>query len=352
MGFPESPTYEDLAPLDWPQLKCLLWEEIDADKSIEPQWQTVAARVNSKCFSSAPQSAQAYEAAFATLARTMPKFFTDARYPGAGQRAWIELLYSNAQRTFGRPRFMNLGFAGLSNWKLPIGLSEKDEPYRFAIQLYHQLLAHIDVRGRRVLEVGCGAGGGLTYIAEHFHPSLAVGLDIVSENLATFGADDEAASVVLVGNAEQLPFNDGEFDVVVSVESSEHYRRIEQFLGEARRVLKPRGHLLLADLRWNGRFDGDWGASRSAKMFQHQLQAAGFHILRTDDITSNVVRSIVLQDEAKRTWLASSRLSGNDLNHFFEIMLCIGSRNHDRMRRGEILYFSAVCEAAGRSGAS
>lgn len=337
-------SYEDLAPLDWPQLKCLLWEEIRPDQRDSPAWNEIAARVNGKCILSEPQRADAYQAAFGAIARAMPGFFAEGR-AGAGQRAWVEMLYVQAQRVFGQPRFMNLGFAGIPDGKLPIELREKDEPYRFAIQLYCQLLEHVDLRHCRVLEVGCGAAGGLDYMRGYLQPEVAVGLDIVAENFAHLRAQDQSSTpIVVVGSAEQLPFGDREFDIVVSVESSEHYYDIGQFMREARRVLKPRGKLLLADLRWNGRYDSDWGSSRSASEFKQQVRTAGFRLLKFDDITQNVLRSIEIQDEAKQTWLTRCCAAGNDWKQFSEIMLCVGSRNYDRMRQGDMRYLSTVSE--------
>ena len=340
--------YDDLSPLDWPQLKCLLWEQVRPGRRNPPAWDDIAAHVNDKCRSSEPQPAKAYAAAFDAIAEAMPRLFADGGPTGAGQRAWVEILYGQAQRVFGRPRFMNLGFANLPDWKLPIELRAEDEPHRFAIQLYHQLLAQVEPRGCRILEVGCGAAGGLDYMRKYLQPALAVGLDIVAENFAGLRSTNRmSASAVVLASAEQLPFRDQDFDIAVSVESSEHYHDIDRFMREVRRVLKPRGKLLLADLRWDGRFDSDWGASRSAGGLKRQIEAAGFRILGFDDISRNVLRSIEMQDDAKQNGLEHCGLAGNDREQFREIMLCVGSRNYEKLRRGEIRYFSTISEVAG-----
>ena len=44
--------------------------------------------------------------------------------------------------------------------------------------------AHIkDMRGKNLLELGCGRGGGLRYVINEFHPKLVTGIDISSENV-------------------------------------------------------------------------------------------------------------------------------------------------------------------------
>jgi ubiquinone/menaquinone biosynthesis C-methylase UbiE len=151
---------------------------------------------------------------------------------------------------------------------------------------------------------------------------------------------------VVVANAEQLPFGDDKFDVVISVESSEHYHDIGRFLRETHRVLRPGGKLLLADLRWNGSFDSDWGAERSAAALRDQLAEAGFTVRQFDDIGPNVLRAIEMQDAMKQEGLARCGLADNEMKQFREIMLCVGSHNYEKMRRGDIRYLSTVSEAA------
>ncbi|QDU31359.1 Phthiotriol/phenolphthiotriol dimycocerosates methyltransferase [Anatilimnocola aggregata] len=52
----------------------------------------------------------------------------------------------------------------------------------------------------------------------------------------------------VVGDAENLPFEDDTFDAVVNVESSHCYRSDPAFLAQVRRVLRTGGHVLFADL--------------------------------------------------------------------------------------------------------
>jgi hypothetical protein len=54
--------------------------------------------------------------------------------------------------------FFNFGYEEDPPMALP--LSASDEPNRFGIQLYHTTAAQVDLTGKRVLEVSCGAGGG------------------------------------------------------------------------------------------------------------------------------------------------------------------------------------------------
>jgi hypothetical protein len=54
--------------------------------------------------------------------------------------------------------FFNFGYEEDPPMALP--LSAPDEPNRYCIQLYHVTAAQVDLTGKKVLEISCGAGGG------------------------------------------------------------------------------------------------------------------------------------------------------------------------------------------------
>jgi len=96
--------------------------------------------------------------------------------------------------------------------------------------------------GTRVLDVGCGAGQTLAAAYPHFE---TFGLDIDFDAMA-FGRDRIASKVrFTAGRAEQLPFADAEFDLVIS-RVSLAYTNLPKSVGEISRVLKPGGKLWLA----------------------------------------------------------------------------------------------------------
>src|SRR5215212_11195255 len=43
---------------------------------------------------------------------------------------------------------------------MALPLTAAEEPSRFQIQMYHRTATQVDLKGKRVLEVGCGHGGG------------------------------------------------------------------------------------------------------------------------------------------------------------------------------------------------
>ena len=99
-------------------------------------------------------------------------------------------------------------------------------------------------RGRDVAEVACGTGQGLGYLAA-LAKSLRAG-DHSDEILAIARGHYGDRVRLEHFDAQQLPYGDQSFDVVVIFEAIYYLGSIERFLGECRRVLRPGGMLLIA----------------------------------------------------------------------------------------------------------
>lgn len=193
--------------------------------------------------------------------------------------------------------FMNYGYVPLPAEASP-ELRPEDEGHRLSIQLYHRTVRAVDLRGRDILEVGCGRGGGIAYLQRYHAPRRIVGLDLSARAVALCRRDHTGPGMAfLAGNAETLPFRDAAFDAVVNVESSHCYGAMARFLAEVRRVLRPGGHLLLADLRTG---------SSVAALFA-ELGAAGLALVSADDISSGVLAALT-RDSGRREMLIRARV--------------------------------------------
>jgi SAM-dependent methyltransferase len=107
-------------------------------------------------------------------------------------------------------------------------------------------LAHLraGVRaGDRVLDLGCGDG---RFTAELARVGAApTGVDVAQAALSRARAAHPDLEFRLAPIDGPLPFDDGSFDVVWSTEVIEHVADTARWLSEVRRVLVPRGRLLL-----------------------------------------------------------------------------------------------------------
>jgi ubiquinone/menaquinone biosynthesis C-methylase UbiE len=119
--------------------------------------------------------------------------------------------------------------------------------------VHRLLLQALDLRpGERFLEIGCGTGN-LTLAAAAVTGS-AVGVDPARRMIEVARSKEPSGGRVefLVGAAESLPFPDVAFDAAASSISMHHWVDPVAGLREVRRVLRPGGRLVVADVAPTG----------------------------------------------------------------------------------------------------
>jgi len=101
-----------------------------------------------------------------------------------------------------------------------------------------------------VLDVGCGTGEGIRYLARRVKRGFLAGLDLSPQmiEVARRKLPDQSRMDLKVGDAEQLPWPDSFFDQAMSTFTLHHCPHPDRALGEIQRVLKPGGCLFLVDL--------------------------------------------------------------------------------------------------------
>ncbi len=102
----------------------------------------------------------------------------------------------------------------------------------------------------RVLDVACGPGVVTAAVAQD--ASAVVGLDATEAMLEKARGRGRAAGLdnasFQIGDAESLPFGDGEFDGVVTRLSLHHFQNPGRAVQEMARVLKPGGRAVVVDV--------------------------------------------------------------------------------------------------------
>ena len=97
----------------------------------------------------------------------------------------------------------------------------------------------VDLKGKRVLDLGCGNGCYTQELARR--AAYVCGVDIQISHLKSFRQPIQRIQAA----GENLPFASKSFDVVTMIEVLEHTRSDEETLEECFRVLKPGGLLVL-----------------------------------------------------------------------------------------------------------
>lgn len=112
--------------------------------------------------------------------------------------------------------------------------------------IYHVKLIreHLgDLRGKRVLDAGCGKGRFARIFQEQEPEAEIWGLDISEEMLRYVPAGIHTKA----GSMTELPFADAYFDGVYATESLEHAVEIEKAVAEICRVVKTGGRIAIID---------------------------------------------------------------------------------------------------------
>ena len=198
----------------------------------------------------------------------------------AAIKRWYEGL-AQASADVSDFTFMNYGFVDPK--MQPIVLEDRDQPHRFAAQLYHHLCGEASLDGKALLEVGCGRGGGASFVMRTYAPRSMMAIDIspAAVDLCRQVHDVPGLSFE-VGDAERLSFDSASFDAVINVESSHGYGAMRYFISGVTNVLRSGGLFLFADLRPTGEINA----------LRDQLTEHGLQIVRERDITTNVVAAL------------------------------------------------------------
>jgi|GEM_PF-3199154 len=99
------------------------------------------------------------------------------------------------------------------------------------------------LNGKRVLDIGCGAGGRSVAIA--LKGARVTGVDPLADGVRASRARaakyTDIKTDFLVGEGEKMPFKDGSFDLVTSFCVLEHAQTVDRVIFEAYRALKKGG---------------------------------------------------------------------------------------------------------------
>src|SRR5271165_6117041 len=157
--------------------------------------------------------------------------------------------------------------------------------------------------GAHVLDVGCGHGGTLVHLARLLS-CTGTGLTL-SPKQARLARDRSIAESVErqvnfeVGNADSFDFPVSKFDVVWTMESSEHFADKPRYFTNVARALRPNGQLLLA--AWTGSMHRPrvrevarvflcpelW----TSDQYRSAIESAGMRMRHRQDLTTRVART-------------------------------------------------------------
>jgi ubiquinone/menaquinone biosynthesis C-methylase UbiE len=230
--------------------------------------------------------------------------------------------------------FLNYGYEFLDPKSKPLQLNEIDEKERYCLQLYHTTVSDVKLKSKDVLEVGCGRGGGASYITRYMNPKSYIGLDMSKEVIKFNNKYHKMQGLsFVVGNAQELPFEDQSFDAIVNVESSRSYNDIDAFISEVHRVLRPKGHLLFADIR----------TAEENEQLRERFEKAGLKVIKEINIIQNVVKALDLDSE-RRCQLIKKKMPKMFHGFAEEFSSTKGSKRYEEFADGTMIYMQYVLQ--------
>ncbi|MDA1385009.1 MULTISPECIES: class I SAM-dependent methyltransferase [Glycomyces] len=189
-------------------------------------------------------------------------------------------------------------------------------------ELYRQVVSRLEPQaGQRLLELGSGIGVGAALVARQFGTSVS-GLDRSPAQLARAAEVNAKALKELPlsyheGSVTEIPWDEGTFDGLYSVEMLQHVDDLAAVAREAHRVLKPGGNFAVATFFSPDGADTSQVADlietvasgvdviRPVGEFAADLTAAGFGEITVTSIGTHVWRQFdqwVGQTEHRDSW--------------------------------------------------
>src|SRR5438067_3174413 len=155
-------------------------------------------------------------------------------------------------------------------------------------------------RKSQVLDVGCGHGGTAVYLA-HKHNCTVRGLTISEKQAKRARQNAKAAGVaerveIKLADADRYDFPPQAYDIVWTMESSEHFTNKAAYFRNVAQTLKPGGALLLAAWTGDMRKESIRAVARdflcpellTAELYSAQIEAAGLKIRKREDLSARV----------------------------------------------------------------
>ena len=103
-----------------------------------------------------------------------------------------------------------------------------------------------------LLDAGCGPAPLIALLSEMYPEKHFTGIDLTPAMIEKAKEKNLPNAEFVVGDCENLPFEDNSFDVIVCCESFHHYPNPQDFFNSVQRCLKPGGILFLRDYAADG----------------------------------------------------------------------------------------------------
>ncbi len=130
-------------------------------------------------------------------------------------------------------------------------LYETDQPgvYRMCRKDYPDVLAELEKEDfTDLLDCGCGTAPMISLLLKKYPEKHYTGIDLTPQMIEIAKSKHMDNVNLVVGDCENLPFDDNAFDAIICCQSFHHYPNVQNFFNSVYRVLRPGGRLILRDM--------------------------------------------------------------------------------------------------------
>ena len=187
----------------------------------------------------------------------------------------------------------------------------------------------VDLKEKEVVEVGCGRGGGASWIAKTYNPKNLIAFDFSKDaiGLASNWYSSQKNLSFKFGNAEDLPLKDNSKDIIYNVESSHCYGNVEAFVKEVYRSLRNGGNFCWTDFR----------DKPTMEKLHDIFLGAGFEIVSKKDVTKEVLDALDDINDSKVKGISESVPMG--MRKSFETFAGVqGTPVYEAFKAGSLYY--------------
>ncbi len=203
----------------------------------------------------------------------------------------------------------------------PFYQNDEDDFFQSQKNLTNHCLSKISpIKGKTVLDIGCGNGIQGLHISHDHKPGKYIGIDISPGNIKIAKElikDNDAENMIFhIDNAQDLAsIDDNSVDVVINIESALHYPDKIKFLKEVNRVLKPGGEFMIADVltkkkknRTGQNRKKHWGIFHhwTLEQYLQSFHFADLRLISSDDISHSIQQGFANY----KKWFQGTRING------------------------------------------
>lgn len=158
------------------------------------------------------------------------------------------------------------------------------------------------IENQILLDIGCGNGVQSLFIVQKYHPNKLIGIELneLNVDLAKKIIPDEYRERIAFqhDNAQNLDtIEDNSIDRVICIESAFHFPDKTSFLQQVKRVLKPGGYFLIADLLFAENKSANFWERKvqfnnwTLEKYKDELDQLNFKNITIENLTPKIVKA-------------------------------------------------------------